>query len=146
MNITVIGAGYVGLVTGACFAELGNHVTCVDVNQDKIANLKKGILPIYEPGLELMVNSNMNEGRLQFVHDMSELATESHVIFIAVGTPSDKDGAADIKYVLEAARSIGAHIHHYCVIVDKSTVSVGMADQVSRVIQEELQKRQLSVT
>lgn len=141
MNITVIGAGYVGLVTGACFAELGNHVTCVDVNQQKIANLQNGILPIYEPGLELMVTSNMNEGRLHFVTSLSELAHESHVIFIAVGTPSDKDGAADIKYVLEAARNIGAHMTSYCVIVDKSTVPVGMADQVTNVIQDELRKR-----
>lgn len=145
MNIAVIGAGYVGLVTGACFAELGNNVTCVDVNQEKIANLKQGILPIYEPGLELMVNSNMNEGRLQFVNGMSELSLEPHVIFIAVGTPSDKDGAADIKYVLEAARSIGAHMNGYCVVVDKSTVPVGMADQVSNVIQEELRKRNLVI-
>ncbi|VVC76458.1 UDP-glucose 6-dehydrogenase YwqF [Aquicella siphonis] len=145
MNITVIGAGYVGLVTGACFAELGNHVTCVDVNESKIANLKKGILPIYEPGLEPMVISNMNEGRLQFVSSMSEIAADSHVIFIAVGTPSDKDGAADIQYVLEAARNIGAHISQYCVVVDKSTVPVGMADQVDNVIREELQKRGLSL-
>ncbi len=145
MNITVIGAGYVGLVTGACFAELGNHVTCVDVNQNKISNLQKGILPIYEPGLELMVASNMNEGRLHFVASLNVIAAESQVIFIAVGTPSDEQGAADIQYVLEAARSIGAHIRSYCVIVDKSTVPVGMADQVTQVIQQELKKRQLDV-
>jgi UDPglucose 6-dehydrogenase len=100
LNITVIGAGYVGLVTGACFAELGNHVTCVDVNEQKIQNLKKGILPIYEPGLEPMVMSNMNEGRLHFVTSLKEIAAEPTVIFIAVGTPSDENGAADIKYVL----------------------------------------------
>lgn len=145
MNIAVIGAGYVGLVTGACFAELGNHVTCVDVNPEKIANLKKGILPIYEPGLELMVNSNLNEGRLQFVNSLAELSTEIQVIFIAVGTPSDKDGAADIQYVLEAARSIGAHMNDYCVVVDKSTVPVGMADQVSEVIQQALRERHLAI-
>lgn len=145
MNITVIGAGYVGLVTGACFAELGNNVTCVDVNENKIANLKKGILPIYEPGLEPMVISNMNEGRLQFVTSMADIATTSEVIFIAVGTPSDKNGAADIKYVLEAARSIGANINHYCVVVDKSTVPVGMADQVFSVIQDEIKKRNLII-
>lgn len=145
MNITVIGAGYVGLVTGACFAELGNHVTCVDVNESKIANLKKGILPIYEPGLEPMVISNMNEGRLQFATSMTEMTPDTQVIFIAVGTPSDKDGAADIKYVLEAARTIGAHINQYCVVVDKSTVPVGMADQVFRVIQDEIKKRHLSL-
>lgn len=145
MNIVVIGAGYVGLVTGACFAELGNHVTCVDVNKEKIANLKNGILPIYEPGLELMVKSNMGEGRLQFVNSMTEISSDSQVIFIAVGTPSDSEGAADIKYVLEAAKSIGAYIHNYCVVVDKSTVPVGMADQVSNVISAELKKRNLSI-
>ena len=145
MNITVIGAGYVGLVTGACFAELGNHVTCVDVNENKIAKLKQGILPIYEPGLDLMVNSNMNEGRLKFVTSLSEIAAESHVIFIAVGTPSDETGAADIKYVLEAARNIGSHINQSCVIVDKSTVPVGMADQVTQVIQEELKARNVNI-
>jgi UDPglucose 6-dehydrogenase len=145
VNITVIGAGYVGLVTGACFAELGNHVTCVDVNDTKIANLKKGILPIYEPGLEPMVMSNMQEGRLNFVTSLAELTTTPHVIFIAVGTPSDKDGSADIKYVLEAARGIGKHITDYCVVVDKSTVPVGMADQVQNVIDEELAKRGMKV-
>lgn len=145
MNITVIGAGYVGLVTGACFAELGNHVTCVDVNEEKIANLKKGILPIYEPGLEAMVVTNMNQKRLHFTTSLAEITVDPHVVFIAVGTPSDKDGAADIKYVLEAARNIGAHINQYCVIVDKSTVPVGMADQVQHVIQNELNQRNLSI-
>lgn len=145
MNIAVIGAGYVGLVTGACFSELGNHVTCVDVNAQKIKNLKQGILPIYEPGLENMVKSNMNEQRLHFATALTELTSDPDVIFIAVGTPSDKDGAADIKYVLEAARNIGAHIKKYCVIVDKSTVPVGMADQVQTVIQNELNKRQLNI-
>ncbi len=145
MNITVIGAGYVGLVTGACFAELGNHVTCVDVNEHKIANLKNGILPIYEPGLEPMVISNMNEGRLHFVTSFADVTSEQQVIFIAVGTPSDIDGSADIKYVLEAARNIGAHINNYCVVVDKSTVPVGMADQVQSVIQNELKQRKMAV-
>lgn len=146
MNITVIGAGYVGLVTGACFSELGNQVTCVDINAEKIRNLQKGIMPIYEPGLDTMVASNMQQGRLHFVSSLSELKQEPQVVFIAVGTPSDKEGAADIKYVLEAARNIGAHIKDYCVIVDKSTVPVGMADQVSAVIKEELAKRQLNVS
>lgn len=145
MNITVIGAGYVGLVTGACFAELGNQVTCVDINEHKIANLQKGILPIYEPGLEPMVVSNMNEGRLHFVSSFAELTTPPHVVFIAVGTPSDKDGSADIKYVLEAARTIGAHINEYCVIVDKSTVPVGMADKVRVAVQQELNRRNKTV-
>ncbi|HEU5280662.1 MAG TPA: UDP-glucose/GDP-mannose dehydrogenase family protein [Gammaproteobacteria bacterium] len=145
MNITVIGAGYVGLVTGACFSELGNHVTCVDVNEKKIADLKQGILPIYEPGLEAMVLSNFNEGRLHFVTSLNALTHEPDVVFIAVGTPSDKDGAADIKYVQEAARNIGARIKQTCVIVDKSTVPVGMADEVHALVQAELDKRGVHV-
>lgn len=146
MNIAVIGAGYVGLVTGACFAELGNQVTCIDVNEQKISNLKKGILPIYEPGLEPMVISNMQQGRLHFATSLSEMIGNAQVIFIAVGTPSDKDGSADIKYVLEASRNIGTHIKEYCVIVDKSTVPVGMADQVKDVISTELKKRELQIS
>lgn len=145
MNITVVGTGYVGLVTGACFAELGNHVTCVDVNEQKIKNLKNGILPIYEPGLDLMVASNMQQGRLHFVTSLAQVTVEPHAIFIAVGTPSDKDGSADIKYVLEAARDIGARINQYCVVVDKSTVPVGMADQVHEIIQKELTRRKLDI-
>lgn len=146
MNITVIGAGYVGLVTSACFAELGNHVTCVDINKAKIENLQKGILPIYEPGLETLVISNRASGRLHFVTSLTELQVEPNVIFIAVGTPSDKTGSADMQYVLEAARDIGATIRRDCVIVDKSTVPVGMADQVKSSIQRELDKRKLSLT
>ena len=144
MNIAVIGAGYVGLVTGACFAELGNQVTCVDVNKEKIANLKKSILPIYEPGLDAIVNSNIQANRLHFVSSFAEMQHEPQVVFIAVGTPSDEHGSADIKYVLEAARSVGAYITHDCVIVDKSTVPVGMSDKVYEIIQDELQKRNLS--
>jgi UDPglucose 6-dehydrogenase len=144
VNITVIGAGYVGLVTGACFAELGNHVTCVDVDKNKITNLKQGILPIYEPGLESLVELNIAAGRLHFVSSLNELAIEPHVIFIAVGTPSDKDGSANMQYVLEAARQIGACIKNYCVVVDKSTVPVGVADQVKNEIQIELKKRGLT--
>ncbi len=145
MNITVMGAGYVGLVTGACFAELGNHVTCVDVNSAKIANLKQGIMPIYEPGLQALITSNMAEGRLQFVQALSDVTAEQHVIFIAVGTPSDEAGAADIQYVLAAARDIGTHLNHYSVIVDKSTVPVGMADQVQGVIRSQLRERQVDI-
>lgn len=144
MNIVVIGAGYVGLVTGACFAEMGNQVTCVDVNVDKIENLNRGILPIYEPGLESMVGVNANQGRLRFVTSLSQVNMQPEVIFIAVGTPSDKDGAADIQYVLEAARDIGSYIENYCVVVDKSTVPVGMADQVRQIIQTELIRRKQS--
>jgi UDPglucose 6-dehydrogenase len=145
VNITVIGTGYVGLVTGACFAELGNAVTCVDVNVTKIKNLKNGILPIYEPGLEPMVIRNHDQGRLHFVTSLADVTAEPDAIFIAVGTPSDKDGAADIKYVLEAARNIGARLTKDCVIVDKSTVPVGMADQVRAVIKQELELRQINL-
>lgn len=144
MNISVIGAGYVGLVTGACFAELGNYVTCIDVNEKKIAGLKQGILPIYEPSLDSLVARNMTEGRLRFVTHLKHLTHQQDVIFIAVGTPSDKDGAADIQYVLEAARDIGKYISADCIIVDKSTVPVGMAAEVYRVIHEELRKRQVT--
>lgn len=143
MNITVIGAGYVGLVTGTCFAELGNHVTCIDINKQKVANLKKGILPIYEPGLDALVTSNLAEGRLHFTTALKEVTAEPDMIFIAVGTPSGADGSADMQYVLEAARAVGRYIKNYCVIVDKSTVPVGVADQVKQIIQEELKKRKL---
>jgi UDPglucose 6-dehydrogenase len=138
-----MGAGYVGLVTGACFAELGNHVTCVDVNKEKVASLKKGILPIYEPGLEHMVTSNLNSGRLNFATSLKEIEHPPQIIFIAVGTPSDKDGSADMRYVLDAAGNIGDYIKEYCLIVDKSTVPVGVADQVKAIIQEKLKKRRL---
>lgn len=140
MNISVIGAGYVGLVTGACFADLGNHVTCIDINNEKIASLNRGELPIYEPGLAAIVKANCEAGRLQFLTSLSE-QQEPQVIFIAVGTPSDEQGSADLRYVLEAAKNIGQYINQYSVIVDKSTVPVGMADQVEKVIQEELRKR-----
>ncbi len=145
MNIAVIGAGYVGLVTGTCFAELGNMVTCVDVDQEKIAGLKQGILPIYEPGLDTLVSSNMQEARLQFCSSLTEMSTPPQVIFIAVGTPSDKDGSADMSYVLAAAKDIGKYISTDCVIVDKSTVPVGVADQVRDVIQKELAQLQLMI-
>lgn len=146
MNIIVIGAGYVGLVTGACFAELGNQVTCVDVNKEKIAKLKQGMMPIYEPGLEAMVTSNMAQGRLHFVTSLQEI-NQAHpeVIFIAVGTPSATDGSADMRYVLNAADSIGQTINQRCVIVDKSTVPVGMADQVESVIAQALKNRNLTI-
>lgn len=145
MNIIVIGTGYVGLVTGACFAELGNSVFCVDINQEKIENLKKGILPIYEPGLEALVVSNKNGGRLHFVTQLKDIAMEPQVIFIAVGTPSDKDGSANMQYVLEAARHIGGYLKKDCIIVDKSTVPVGVADQVKDAVQKELNKRNVSI-
>lgn len=145
MNIAVIGAGYVGLVTGSCFAELGNQVTCIDVDAAKVAKLNQGILPIYEPGLEVMANANKAAGRLHFATSLGELQEDPHVIFIAVGTPSDKDGAADMQFVLQAAKDIGSHIRQYCVVVDKSTVPVGVADQVHGIIQQQLTTRGVNV-
>lgn len=144
MKIAVIGAGYVGLVTGACFAELGNRVTCIDIDANKIANLNKGYMPIYEPGLDVMVASNQEQDRLHFATTLKEAVLDHpQVIFIAVGTPSDHEGSADVRYVLEAARTIGATITQHCVIVDKSTVPVGVADKVMTIIHEELAKRGL---
>lgn len=145
MNIAVIGTGYVGLVTGTCFAEFGNQVTCIDVNETKINDLKNGKLPIYEPGLDTLVLSNMQAGRLSFALDLHDIAEHPNVIFIAVGTPSNAAGAANIQYVLDAATNIGQYINHNCVIVDKSTVPVGMGDQVARAIQTELNKRGLLI-
>jgi len=145
LNIVVMGAGYVGLVTGACFAELGNHVTCIDINKEKIADLQQGFLPIYEPGLESIVTSNLQANRLHFVTSLDEVQTAPQIIFIAVGTPSDKDGSADMQYVLEAAHDIGKYISHYCVIVDKSTVPVGVASQVDSIVKAELKKRGLTI-
>jgi UDPglucose 6-dehydrogenase len=134
------------LVTGACFAEMGNTVTCVDVDVRKIENLRKGVLPIYEPGLEPVVINNSREGRLRFATSLDDSATrEGNVFFIAVGTPPGEDGSADLQYVLAAARDIGRRITGYSVIVDKSTVPVGTADKVRAAITEELQKRKLDV-
>ena len=141
MKISVIGSGYVGLVTGACLAELGNQVMCMDVNENKILRLKKGELPIYEPGLEEIVLRCMSEGRLVFTSDPSESAKFGDIQFIAVGTPPDEDGSADMKYVLEAAKNIGQHISKYTVVVDKSTVPVGTAEKVKAVIAESMMAR-----
>ncbi len=143
MRITVLGTGYVGLVTGACLAELGNHVTCMDVNKEKIAALKQGHIPIYEPGLEEIVKRNYAAGRLAFITDLSEQKGASDVYYVAVGTPSDEVGLADLRYVIAAVRMIGQHIEKYCVIVDKSTVPVGVADKVHAAVREELDKRAL---
>ncbi len=145
MNISIIGTGYVGLVTGACFAEMGSTVTCVDIDTRKIENLKKGILPIYEPGLENLVIQNYREGTLKFSTSLTETAEESNIFFIAVGTPPGEDGSADLQYVLEAAKQIGRCICKYSVIVDKSTVPVGTADKVKSTIQTELDKRNILV-
>lgn len=134
MNITVIGTGYVGLVVGACLADLGNSVICVDNNEDKINNLNNGIIPIFEPGLEELVNTNKNVGRLAFSTDLDYAVKCSDVCFIAVGTPQDEDGSADLKYVLEVAESIGKSMNGYKVVVDKSTVPVGTAEKVTQII------------
>jgi UDPglucose 6-dehydrogenase len=141
MKLTIIGTGYVGLVTGACFAEMGSRVTCVDIDANKIALLKKGVLPIYEPGLEKIVKENLVDGTLGFTTRLAEAAEDCGIFFIAVGTPPGEDGSADLTYVLEVARQIGMHMTEYAVIVDKSTVPVGTADQVARVIQDELDRR-----
>jgi len=136
MKITIVGSGYVGLTVGTCLANLGNDVICVDIDKDKIENLKKGILPIYEPGLKEMVNRNTKEGRLSFTTDIKEGIQKSDVIYIAVGTPQKEDNKADLRYIEEVARDIGKHMDSYKVIVDKSTVPVGTADRVREIIKE----------
>ncbi len=145
MKITVVGTGYVGLVTGACFSEMGNLVTCVDVDKEKLENLKKGILPIYEPGLEPIVHTNYERGLLAFSDDLGSSMKDSNVFFIAVGTPPGEDGSADLQYVLSVAREIGRNISEYSIIVDKSTVPVGTADKVKAAINEELALRNVSI-
>lgn len=146
MKLTIIGTGYVGLVTGACFAEMGNTVICVDVDVRKIENLHKGILPIYEPGLDPVVINNYKQGRLRFATSLDEpMALEANVFFIAVGTPPGEDGSADLQYVLAAARDIGRRIKGYSVVVDKSTVPVGTADKVRATVRDELKKRSLDI-
>jgi UDPglucose 6-dehydrogenase len=141
MKITVIGTGYVGLVTGTCLAEVGNDVLCMDVDVNKINILEQGNIPIYEPGLEDMVKRNVVAGRLRFTTDVAESVRHGAIQFIAVGTPPDEDGSADLRYVLNAARAIGQNMQEYKMIVDKSTVPVGTADKVRAAIQEELNKR-----
>ncbi len=141
MNIAIVGTGYVGLVSGTCFAEMGAHVTCVDVDAQKIEKLKNGIMPIYEPGLEELVKRNVEYGRLQFTTDLTQVLDDVEVVFSAVGTPPDEDGSADLKYVLAVARQFGQHINKYTILVTKSTVPVGTAKKVKAAIQEELDKR-----
>jgi len=145
LNITIIGTGYVGLVTGACFAEMGSHVTCVDIDEQKIENLKRGILPIYEPGLDNLVQRNCSEGLLTFTANLKEACEDCNVFFIAVGTPPGEDGSADLQYVLQAAHDIGKHVSDYALIVDKSTVPVGTADLVKRAVREEIGKRGVNI-
>lgn len=145
MKIAIVGTGYVGLVSGACFAEVGVDVTCVDIDSRKIENLKAGIIPIYEPGLEELVKRNVKEGRLHFTTDLVEVLDNVEVVFCAVGTPPDEDGSADLKYVKEVARTFGRHINHYTLLVTKSTVPVGTSRIIRSVISEELAKRGVDV-
>lgn len=145
MNLTIIGTGYVGLVTGTCFAEMGNKVTCVDIDEKKIENLKKGIIPIYEPGLEAMVQRNVDNKTLFFNTQLKDCLADCDMAFIAVGTPMGEDGSADLKYVLNVASEIGKHMSQPLIIVDKSTVPVGTADKVKDVIQEELNNRNTNI-
>ena len=141
MNIAIVGTGYVVLVSGTCFAERGVNVTCVDVNQQKIKNLQQGQIPIYEPGLDEMVLRNQREGRLHFTTDIKSCLNDVEIIFIAVGTPPDEDGSADLTYVLDVARTVGREMNRYTLLVTKSTVPVGTARKVKTVIEEELAKR-----
>ena len=141
MKIAVVGTGYVGLVTGTCLAEVGIDVTCVDIDTNKIEGLKKGVMPIYEPGLESMVVRNYKKGKLNFSTSLKESIKDSDVAFIAVGTPPDEDGSADLKYVLAVASEIGQHMNNYGVVVTKSTVPVGTAEKVRHAVQEALDKR-----
>src|SRR6056297_263709 len=145
MKLTVVGTGYVGLVSGACFAEMGNQVYCVDIDQEKIEGLKKGKLPIYEPGLDALVGSNYAEGRLQFTSSFSESMDDCQLYFIAVGTPPGEDGSADLQYVLAVAKEIGSLLTDYAVIINKSTVPVGTADKVREAVQQELGLRGLDL-
>lgn len=141
MNIAIVGTGYVGLVSGTCFAEMGIDVTCVDIDQDKINRLLQGEIPIYEPGLEDMVRRNVDAGRLHFTTDLASCLDNVEIVFSAVGTPPDEDGSADLKYVLAVARTFGQHIKKYTILVTKSTVPVGTARKVKAAVQEELAKR-----
>jgi len=146
MKISVIGSGYVGLVSGACFAQMGNNVTCVDIDESKIAKLQQGIVPIYEPGLEEMIQENLKINTLNFTTDSQKAIAESAILFIAVGTPMGEDGSADLQYILAVAKSIGQHMQSHLVVVDKSTVPVGTADKVRATIQAELNQRASKLT
>lgn len=145
MNITVVGSGYVGLVSGSCFAEMGNQVTCVDIDPVKIEKLRNGVIPIFEPGLEALVLKNIKNKNLSFTTQLAEVISESEIIFIAVGTPMGDDGSADLQYVLAVAKSIGESMKKRLVIVDKSTVPIGTADKVKETIQAELNARGVAI-
>ncbi|MDR0419220.1 MAG: UDP-glucose/GDP-mannose dehydrogenase family protein, partial [Prevotellaceae bacterium] len=145
MKISVVGTGYVGLVSGACFAEMGIDVTCVDVNEAKIEGLKRSIIPIWEPGLEDLVKRNVKKGRLHFTTSLADSLINSDAIFIAVGTPSGDGGSADLQYVLQVAKEVGQNIDHYMVVVTKSTVPVGTSKKVRAAVQAEVDKRGVKV-
>ena len=145
MKIAIVGTGYVGLVTGTCFAEMGTDVYCVDIDKDKIERLKKGMIPIYEPGLEELVHKNYKNGRLHFTTELTEVLDQVDVLFSAVGTPPDEDGSADLKYVLNVARTVGRHMNKYILVVTKSTVPVGTAEKIKQVIADEQHKRGVSI-
>lgn len=145
MNIAIVGSGYVGLVSGTCFAEMGVNVTCVDIDAAKIDRLQKGEIPIYEPGLEELVKKNVAAGRLHFTTSLAEVLDDVEVVFSAVGTPPDEDGSADLQYVLNVAREFGRNLNHYALLVTKSTVPVGTAAKVRKAIEEELEKRGVDV-
>lgn len=145
MNIAIVGTGYVGLVSGTCFAETGVNVTCVDVNSEKIENLKKGLIPIYEPGIEELISRNVKAQRLSFTTSLEECLNNVDIVFSAVGTPPDEDGSADLSYVLDVARTIGKNMNKYILIVTKSTVPVGTAQKVKKAIQDELDKRNVQI-
>ncbi|TYA78479.1 UDP-glucose dehydrogenase family protein [Seonamhaeicola marinus] len=146
MKVTIVGSGYVGLVTGACFSEVGIDVVCVDIDENKISNLNKGIIPIYEPGLEDMITRNMKKGRLSFTTQIKDAVKDSEAVFISVGTPPDEDGSADLKYVIAVARDCGKHIDDYTLVITKSTVPVGTSLKVKNAVQEELDKRGVDVS
>ncbi len=146
MKITIVGTGYVGLVTGTCFSEVGIDVTCVDIDQNKIDGLKKGVMPIYEPGLEAMVLKNVEKGRLHFSTSLQDSLQDSEAVFIAVGTPPGEDGSADLKYVLTVAEEVGQHMTDYLVVVTKSTVPVGTAEKVKNAVSKKLQERASELT
>jgi UDPglucose 6-dehydrogenase len=145
MKISIIGTGYVGLVTGTCFADTGINVTCVDIDEKKIEKLKNGQIPIYEPGLDRMVSQNIEKGRLDFTTSLKDSIEQAEVVFIAVGTPPDEDGSADLRHVLEVARQIGRNMNHYLVVVTKSTVPIGTAIKVKAAVKDELEKRGLEI-
>jgi UDPglucose 6-dehydrogenase len=145
MNIAVVGTGYVGLVTGTCFAETGNHVICVDIDQDKVARLKKGEITIYEPGLELLFERNISQGRLHFTTDLKEAISNADIIFLALPTPPGEDGSADLSYIMGVADQLGDLLDHYAVIVDKSTVPVGTAEKVAGIMRRKLDEKLFDV-